>query len=578
MGKENNKNISEAERRLQWLKEARFGMFIVWGVYALLAGEWKGNRIGGLGEQIMYCARIPVKDYEEIPKKFNPEKFNADEWVKLAKDAGMRYLVITAKFCDGFAMYHSKVTKYNIVDSTSFKRDPMKELEDACIKHGVRLGFYYSHNWDWHEPDALGLLNDWDFKDKSERHVEKYLNGKSLPQMEELVTQYSPHIIWFDVPCELDPYGESLTKEQSQSFIDVIRKHLPDCIVNERVGNGLGDYGTPEQYIPSSGGQDLFEVCMTMNDTWGYKKYDHNWKSAEIVIRNLVDIASKGGNYLLNVGPTDEGLIPEASVRILQEVGKWIQKYGDSIYGAEGSLLGALPYGRCTVAKDRLYIHIFQWPDSGRIIIPGIQGRIKKAYMLADPKKRSLKVEYLKNMDIIVDIHARDFSAEYLDLVDTVLTVEYEGQLDIDKTTLLFEKDYKTFFEPADALINGTTLKYELNDVYTDERDYITRNWSDINDSMSWNFRVGKEGEFDVEINYAAPIECNKNEFRITVGNTDIPGKVNETGGWFKFKTFSLGKINFTSIGKHKLSIKPVCVSKSSLMNLKSVILKPIDM
>ena len=577
INQEKTNSIPEANKRLQWLKEARFGMFIHWGVYALLAGEWKGNRIDGAGEWIMYCAKIPVKEYEEIPEKFNPEKFNADAWVKLAKDAGMKYLVITAKHCDGFAMYHSRATKYNIVDSTPFKRDPMKELEDACNKYGIRLGFYYSQNWDWHEPDAIGFYNDWDFPDMSKKHVENYLKEKSLPQVEELVTEYNPHIIWFDVPCELDMHTDSFTKEQSQSFIDIIHKHLPDCIINDRIGNGLGDYGTPEQYIPSSGGQSFFEVCMTMNDTWGYKKYDHSWKSAETVIHNLVDVASKGGNYLLNVGPTAEGLIPEASVRILQETGKWMHKYSESIYKTHGSPLCTLPYGRCTAGEDKLYIHIFDWPDSGRITIPGIKSKINKGYMLADPQKKSLPLEHINNTDVILDISSVNSSPEYLNPIDTVVAIEYEGQLETDKTSLLFERDYKTFFRSADASINGATLKYELNDVWTQERDYITRNWSNINDSMNWDFRAFEEGEFNIEINYAAPAECKENEFKIIIDDTEISGKVNETRGWFEFKTFSLGKITLTSVGKHKISIKPASVSNSSLMNLKSIVLKPLD-
>ena len=570
INKEKTNSIPEANKRLQWMKEARFGMFIHWGLYSLIAGEWKGNSYGGVGEWIMYSIKIPVKEYEELCERFNPEKYNADEWVKLAKDAGMKYIVITAKHCDGFAMYHSKASKYNIVDSTPFKRDPMKELEDACNKYGVRLGIYYSHNWDWHEPDAIGFHNDWDFPDRSKKQVEKYLNEKSLPQVEELVSQYNPHIIWFDAPCELDMSINSLTLEQSQSFVDLIQKYQPNCIINNRVGNGLGDYGTPEQVIPSSGGNEFFEACMTMNDTWGYKKFDHNWKSTETIIRNLVDIASKSGNYLLNVGPTAEGLIPEASVRILQDVGKWMQKYSESIYKTEGSPLGKLPYGRCTLGEDKLYIHIFQWPDSGWIDIHGVKGRIKKAYMLADPQKKCLKMKYLNNMDIILDITAINSNAEFLDTIDTVIAIEFEGRLEL-------AKDYNTFFGAEDAHINGSTLIYELNDVWNHERDYITRNWSDINDSMDWDFKTSDAGEFDVEINYAAPAECQENEFRIIIDNTEIAGKVDETGGWFVFKTFDVGRVRLDSAGNHKISIKPLNVSNTSLMNMKSITIKPLD-
>ena len=332
----------------------------------------------------MYDAKIPVAQYETYAKAFNPVKFNADQWAAIVKAAGMKYLVITAKHCDGFAMYSSKASKYNIADATPFRRDPMAELAKACAAQGIRLCFYYSHCWDWHEPNAPGFINDWDFGPMSKRKPDVYFRGKSLPQVEELVSQYKPALMWFDVP--------DLTPERSREFLKVIRRHVPDCVVNDRVGNDLGDYLTPEQYIPANGfpGRD-WETCMTINDTWGYKSYDNNFKSTATLLRNLIDIASKGGNYLLNVGPTAEGIIPEPEVQRLKEIGRWMDVNSEAIHGTTAGPFKKLEWGRCTQKPERLFLHVFDWPQTP-LFVPGLKNRVEEAYLLADPKRASLPV------------------------------------------------------------------------------------------------------------------------------------------------------------------------------------------
>ena len=403
-------------KRMAWWCEARFGMFIHWGLYAVPAGMWKDKDIQGPSEWLMYYARIPIAEYETLATQFNPVKFDANEWVKIAKDAGMKYMVITAKHCDGFAMYHSKASRYNIVDATPFKRDPIGELVQACRKEGIKLGFYYSHCWDWHEPDALGLDNTWDFPDRSKKNVLKYFRGKSEPQVHELVQQYKPSIMWFDVPADIN-------KEQSQEFVDIIREKLPDCIINDRVGNDLGDFVTPEQDIPTES-KKTFEVCMTMNDTWGFKKNDHGWKSTEELLHNLIDIVSKGGNYLLNVGPTAEGLIPQASVERLQAMGEWLKVNGESIYGTTASVFPKLDWGRCTVKPGKLYLHVFDWPADGKLKVPGLKNKVKETYLLAD-KKVKLKV---KSHSEGVTISVPD---DIPDSIASVVVLKIEGNPDV---------------------------------------------------------------------------------------------------------------------------------------------------
>jgi alpha-L-fucosidase len=329
--------------------DAKFGMFIHFGVYSKLGGMWKGVKIEPpayreslLGEWIMYAAEIPRDEYRDIAKTFDPEGFNAEEWVKMAKEAGMRYIVAMAKHHEGFAMYHSKVSKYNIYDLTPFKRDPIEELYKACLKFGLRFGLYYSHSIDWmdggdagvaqakrEDPELLdsAAANTWDPSPVSYRD---YIRNKALPQMRELLTRFPGMIeIWYDFP-------RFMSLRQSFEFYKLAYDIQPNCLINSRVGNGLGDVLTAgDNEIPSTIDcrYKAWETPGTMNDTWGYKSYDHDWKSLNEMIFWLVEIASKGGNYLLNVGPDGNGMFPAESVKILKGIGAWMKINGEAIYG-----------------------------------------------------------------------------------------------------------------------------------------------------------------------------------------------------------------------------------------------------
>ena len=300
---------AEHDTRMAWFREGKFGLFIHWGLYALPAGYWKGERSPGIGEWIMNRMKIPVREYEQLATRFNPVKFDADAWAQLAADAGMKYVVITSKHHDGFAMYGSKVSPYNIVNATPFKRDPLKELAAACAKRGLKFGFYYSQAQDWHEAGGVG--NTWDFgpddaKDKNGSY-DKYLREKAEPQVRELLTGYGPVcLIWFDTP-------RFMTKERGQRFVDIVRSMQPACLIDGRLGTS-GDYvSTGDNAIPNTNLEGDWEVPATLNRTWGYRTDDHDWKSPGDMVFKLVDIVSKGGNYLLNVGPTAEGVVPTLS-------------------------------------------------------------------------------------------------------------------------------------------------------------------------------------------------------------------------------------------------------------------------
>ena len=389
----------EHTARMQWWREARFGLFIHWGIYAVPGGDWKGKTTPSVGEWIMHHMQILVEEYEPLAQQFNPVKFDAKQWVKIAKNAGMKYIVITSKHHDGFALFDSAVSDYDIM-TTPWKRDPLKELAEACAEEGVRLCFYHSI-LDWHHPDYLPR-QAWDKRPVEGAEFGRYV-AYMKAQLRELLTNYGPiGVLWFDGEWE-----ETWTHERGVDLYHYVRELQPQIIINNRVDKGrkgmegldkpggefVGDFGTPEQQVPASGltGVD-WESCMTMNDSWGYKRADENWKSSKQLIRTLIDIASKGGNFLLNVGPTAEGVLPEASVQRLADIGQWMTVNGESIYGTSASPLPEVAWGRCTRKEKLLYLHVFEIPSDRRLVLPGLGERITLAHFLADSKRTPLEI------------------------------------------------------------------------------------------------------------------------------------------------------------------------------------------
>jgi alpha-L-fucosidase len=400
--------------RMEWWREAKFGMFIHWGVYSVPAGEWDGKT--DYAEWIMESAHIPVSRYEQFALQFDPVKFDAKSIVKTAKDAGMKYLVITSKHHDGFCMWPTKLTDWSICRTPWWQnthRDPLQELSDACRAAGLKFCLYHSI-MDWQSSD-WGARRAWNDVATGAPDMDRY-TAYMKGQLAELVTRYHPAVLWFDGEWEA-PW----THERAVDLYAFLRKLDPNLIINNRIdkarkgmagmneGAAVGDYGTPEQTIPANGfgpGVD-WETCMTMNNTWGYKKSDDHWKSPETIIRKLIDIASKGGNYLLNVGPTGEGLMPEASVSRLATVGQWMKVNGQAIHGTSASPFAkSLPWGRCTSklihGDTTLYLHVFDWPGDGRLLLPGLKNKVKSARLLTTSRKVSLPVQRDANGLIVV--------------------------------------------------------------------------------------------------------------------------------------------------------------------------------
>jgi alpha-L-fucosidase len=446
---------AQRDARMAWWRDAKFGMFIHWGVYSVPAGVYHGTNVSGIGEWIMSRAKIPMAEYQGYAKEFNPVKFDADAWVKAAHDAGMKYIVITSKHHDGFAMFDTHVSPWGITHATPFgktenlpsnhfhkgaellmshhataARDPLKELAAACRKYGVKLGFYYSQAQDWNNGGATAAKR-WD---KAQEHdMDDYIDKIAVPQVKEILSNYGefPAVLWWDTPVNMN-------KQRAQKLYDVVHQLRPNIIMNNRLGGGFkGDTETPEQSIPARGfpGRD-WESCMTMNDTWGFKSYDNNWKSTATIIRNLCDIASKGGNYLLNVGPTSEGLIPQPSLDRLAEVGKWMQVNGEAIYGTKATpfggefgaaVKGKTGYGadtmvssandwRCTTKDGKIYLIIFKWPADGKFSLPSVKSKVLKATLLAAPSQFIEVNQSASGVELSLPVQAPDAIASVVRL------------------------------------------------------------------------------------------------------------------------------------------------------------------
>lgn len=401
---------TDTERaRIEWWRDAKFGLFMHWGLYSKMAGYWKGQKVGG-GEWALKLQKLPIEEYRALAKEFNPVKFNADEWVLLAKSAGMKYIVITSKHHDGFSMFGTKVTPYNIVDATPFKRDPMKELKEACDRHGLKFGLYYSHAQDWNEPDAYG--NNWSWPGYK-RNMDKYLDEKSIPQIRELCQKYHPAILWFDTAGDI-------TQARAEQIAKMARSIVPDILINSRIKLGK-PIGLPVTDFDGSGDNEAFpqyhnvpwELCGTLNKSWAFKEWDKDFHPVSELLFHLIDAVSKNGNYLLNVGPTAEGVIIEPYASRLRAMGDWLKVNGEAIYGCGGTAWGsefgdyrtvagkrkfvpAAANWRCTTKPGKVYIHVLNWPKDGKLELPALKGKIISARLLADSSV-NVKVEQTTN-------------------------------------------------------------------------------------------------------------------------------------------------------------------------------------
>lgn len=560
----------DQENRMKWFKDAKFGMFIHWGPYSQLAGEWNGKQVPkgqqAQAEWIMKNLKIPVNEYRELAHKMNPIKFDAHEWVRLAKATGMKYIVITAKHHDGFAMFHSKVSKYNIVDWTSFKRDPLKELSDACAEAGIKFSVYYSHCEDWEHPGGYG--NNWDYDNDwgdelfQKGKFNKYLEEKSKPQLRELLTNYGPlGLVWFDRGMFIE--------DQGKEFVKIVHDLQPDCLINSRVGNYnqdlLGDYQSmSDNGMPPGGLGEYWESPQTLNKTWGYSKFDTSWKSSETVIQRLVEIASHGGNYLLNIGPTREGEIPKATIDIFNKVGPWVQRNAESIYGTSANPFHELSWGYSTVKDSKVYLFVRDWPKNGVLSLPGLKNAVKSAYFLIDPSTKLLVKQSENTIDISLPLKAPDNPI-------TVVVLEIEGTPRVGTLVVVEDSTGKIELNYLTAVTHG-----KAKTRFNRKGGFHISKWTEPEDVVNWYIQINKPGNFKINISYSAKKECEGKPYEITVGASSLKPVVVYTGNLFDYHEFPVGYVNFPKPGKYTLTMKPLSSSDSYLMYLSSITLSSV--
>jgi alpha-L-fucosidase len=545
------------DERLSWFREAKFGLFIHWGLYALPAGRWKGEDYPWIGEWIMKWARIPVKEYEGLAKDFNPQKFDADFVAGLAHEAGMKYVVITAKHHDGFAMFASQATSYDIVEATPYKKDPLKPLADACARHQLKYGFYYSQAQDWHEAHAAG--NDWDFPTPREkRQPDEYLRRKALPQVDELLANYGPlGLIWFDTPT-------LLTKENVLELEAKVRTRQPACVINSRLGHGLGDYRQMgDNMVPSDVYESAWEVPATLNDTWGFKSRDRNWKSAAYLVYRLVDVVSKGGNYLLNVGPDAEGQIPPESVDRLREVGRWLARHGEAIYGAGHSPFSVQgqPW-RATVKPGVLYLHLFRWPAGGRFALDGLRSPVKRAFLLSDLQRERLRTERA-NGRLVVHL-----PGDVPDPYASVLALEIEGEPDVDPAVRWDADRSPILLAARDGSPHGPRVRYS-------ELAGEVSGFAEDRDKIGWHLLLKKPGRFTVEVEYAAPAGEGGDEADYRAFGKSLKAPLPPTGGEYRWAP--LGTLVADKAGLDETSLRFTAPKASAGVRVRGLRLTRVE-
>ena len=559
---------SKGEKYPEWFKDAKFGMFIHWGPYSQLAGEWNGRQVevGKEAEWIMKDLSIPVNKYRELAHKMNPVSFDAHEWVLLAKAAGMKYIVITAKHHDGFAMYKSKVSSYNIVDWTQFKRDPLKELSVACAEEGIKFCVYYSHREDWDHPGGYGnnwdYDNDWGDEFYDHEKFTRYLEEKAKPQVRELLTNYGPiGLIWFD--------RGMYTQQQGKEFVDLVKKLQTATLINSRIGNYgqelLGDYQSmSDNGMPPGGLNEYWESAQTLNQTWGFSKFDTLWKSPEIVIQRLAEIVSRGGNYLLNIGPKGNGEIPDATVEILKKIGPWVERNAESLYGTTANPFGELDWGYCTVKGSKVFLFVRDWPKDGILTLPGLHNSVNSAYFLSDKSTKLPVIQSDKQIKISLPQKPADYPL-------TVLALDIDGSPETDPP-LVFQRDTgATELDYMNVITHGKTMTR-----FNRKGGFHISKWTGPEDFASWIVHADTPGTFQVSITYAARKEWEGKPFEIIIGTDTFKTSVIYTGDWFEYQKFPVGYIGLKKAGDYTVIIRPIESDDTYLMWLQSISLNPV--
>ncbi|MEP4889930.1 MAG: alpha-L-fucosidase [Aliiglaciecola sp.] len=578
---------ANAERG-EWFAQDKYSMFIHWGLFSIPAGEWKGKTYYGISEWLMSgrVADIPKDEYKQLAAEFNPTEFDADAIVQLAVDAGMKNIVITAKHHEGFAMYHSKSSTYDIEDASPYKRDPLKELAEACAEAGIGLGFYYSQMQDWYEQGSASI--PWS-SEKQQGDFTEYFERKVIPQVTELLTEYGPiRTVWFDTPGDM-------TKEQSQQLVDLTRSLQPEAMINSRIGNGVGDFSTlGDHSLSQVNHPGLWETIDTTNNSWGDAWYDKNWKSGTEILHRLISTVARGGNYMLNIGPKGNGEVPEMAAKGLRRAGKWLAHSGETIYGAKGSPWGrAQSWGDITVKGNKLYLHIFDWPENDQIHLAGLKNQITSAHLLNAEEPGFMASLFASDEDEVTYAKQDNgwtsftLAMEKPDSLVPVIVVELDGEPEVD-STIGIDPSIKTTINSVFANCDGCTKKEIRWMQKFGDWNYANNllNWKD-NGKGEWKVDVAEPGDYFIEVEYSADDIVDFSEWVFSFNGEILMMQALDTGErknskrqgkgktLYRYRTDEVGVVNLKK-GKQSITVTPKGKVVGGGINLRAIHLTPI--
>jgi len=574
---------------MQWWRDARFGMFIHWGPYSSYGGEYKGSTYRGYSEHIMLGLKLMPEEYRrEFSEKFDPVNFDADGWVRVAKATGMKYMVITAKHHDGFALFHSDAYPYDIRLS-KYKGDPIKELADACRRQGMRFGFYYSQANDWEHPDASGRQwskdpNDvdyvaegggnqacWDAHPEVLPRLQKYVNEKAIPQITELIEKYKPDLMWFDTPGHLPA---SLNARIGKA----VRALDPTIVINGRLGADpeIKDYENTADcaafFLPHYDYD--WEAIPTTNESYAYKVSDNLHKPPIHFVRLLASAAARGGNVLMNIGPKGDGTIDERDLRILRAVGAWADVHSESIYGTQKSPIARQCWGEVTRKGDILYLHVFKWPIGGTLMVGGLGADVKHAYLLGDPKRADLATEKVGD-DLSITI-----PADPPDTMDSVIVLETSGAFGAASIPLVMSSGVSTDLMVFDSTVHGKGARFGCGTM----GQQGLQNWTTSEQWLSWTFRINETATFDLSLSYNTQKDNQTGKVYLDVGQNKfemeysafVPVIEKDEHGNLRpcHSTLVAGRVTL-SPGTHNVRLTPGGYTGDVLMQPLSVTLTP---
>ncbi len=547
---------------MQRWQDAKFGMFVHWGVYAVPAGVHNGKPVRHLGEWIMHHARIPKVDYAKYASDLAPDGYDATTWVDLAREAGMKYMVVTAKHHDGFALFDSKVSEWNAVAATPRKQDLLMPLVEECRKQHMPLGFHYSQALDWWHQGGAGFGTPWDESQKGS--FDAYLARIAVPQIKELLANYGPVAnIFFDTPVQMN----------AQRAVAIEKILPPSTLTNDRLyGGSRGSFKSYENRVPSNA--DLgrpWELCLSCNDTWGYKSGDHNWKSSDALLRVLIDSVSLGGNVLLNVGPDANGRVPEPAVQTLRRIGAWLGRNGESIYGTRRSPYSIIPWkGGCTTrtlpsGDAALYLHLYEWPADGELCLPGLPNTVLSAQILPD------------GPDLVTVRHGNAWllrlpAAKVNDVA--VIKLVLKGKLVIEAPAIEAAPNGNLNLPAGLAVVSGKNLRLERQ---PDSPEINLGHWTDKGDTAAWKLNLPAAGEYGTVWNIACDPKSAGSVIAIMNGKQEEIGRleVPSTGGWGIFRQVKGGALELPS-GLTDLRLMPLAKPGLGVVNLRFITLEKI--